>query len=47
LMNRLWPDSFVDESNLTQNIYLLRKTLGNCADGQPLSKTFTAAVTMR
>ena len=41
LMNRLWADSFVEESNLTQNIYLLRKTLGNCADGQPFIETFS------
>ena len=40
LMNRLWADSFVEESNLTQNIYLLRKTLGNAADGKPLIETF-------
>jgi Tol biopolymer transport system component/DNA-binding winged helix-turn-helix (wHTH) protein len=31
LMTCLWPDSFVEESNLTQNIYMLRKALG---DGQ-------------
>ncbi|MGI8786956.1 MAG: DPP IV N-terminal domain-containing protein [Pyrinomonadaceae bacterium] len=41
LMNRLWADSFVEESNLTQNIYLLRKTLGNCADGQPFIENFS------
>ncbi|PYT01607.1 MAG: hypothetical protein DMF63_01815 [Acidobacteria bacterium] len=40
LMNRLWGDSFVEESNLTQNIYLLRKCLGNCADGQPFIENF-------
>ena len=40
LMNRLWPDSFVEEANLSQNIYLLRKTLGNCADGHPAIETF-------
>jgi Tol biopolymer transport system component/DNA-binding winged helix-turn-helix (wHTH) protein len=40
LMKRLWPDSFVEEANLSQNIYLLRKTLGNCAGGQPLIETF-------
>jgi Tol biopolymer transport system component/DNA-binding winged helix-turn-helix (wHTH) protein len=40
LMNRLWGDSFVEQSNLTQNIYLLRKTLGNGADGNPLIETF-------
>src|SRR5205085_5737472 len=28
LMQRLWPDSFVEEANLTQNIYMLRKALG-------------------
>jgi len=28
LMEALWPDSFVEESNLTQNIFLLRKALG-------------------
>ena len=27
LMRRLWPDSFVEEGNLTQNIYVLRKAL--------------------
>lgn len=41
LMNRLWADSFVEESNLTQNIYLLRKTLGDCADGKPFIETFS------
>lgn len=40
LMNRLWPDSFVEEANLTQNIYLLRKTLGDGSDGKPLIETF-------
>lgn len=28
LMMALWPDSFVEEGNLTQNIYVLRKALG-------------------
>src|SRR5215211_5322790 len=28
LMNKLWPDSFVEESSLAQNISLLRKALG-------------------
>lgn len=40
LMERLWADSFVEESNLTQNIYLLRKTLGSNAGGKPLIETF-------
>jgi len=29
LMKALWPDSFVEEANLTQNIYMLRKALGD------------------
>jgi eukaryotic-like serine/threonine-protein kinase len=29
LMNAVWPDSFVEESNLTQTIFLLRKALGD------------------
>src|SRR6185437_4906475 len=28
LIRALWPDSFVEEANLTQNIYTLRKALG-------------------
>ena len=31
LMNALWPDSFVEESNLSQNIFMLRKALGDSA----------------
>jgi len=29
LMKSLWPDSFVEEANLNQNIYNLRKDLGD------------------
>lgn len=28
LLKEVWPDSFVEEGNLTQNIYLLRQALG-------------------
>lgn len=28
LLSRLWPDTVVEESNLSQNVYLLRKVLG-------------------
>src|SRR3982751_1449584 len=28
IMNRVWPDTYVEESNLAQNIFLLRKVLG-------------------
>src|SRR5262249_31335387 len=34
LMRRVWPDSFVEESNLSQNIYILRKLFGSEAEGQ-------------
>jgi DNA-binding winged helix-turn-helix (wHTH) protein len=30
-MKSLWPDTFVDESNLSQHIYQLRKILGPSA----------------
>ncbi len=29
LIKGVWPDSFVEESNLSQNIFVLRKTLGD------------------
>ncbi len=32
LMRRVWPDSFVEESNLTVHIFQLRKTLGEEGD---------------
>ena len=28
LMKEVWPDAFVEEANLTQNIFALRRTLG-------------------
>lgn len=34
LMRRIWSDTFVEDSNLTQTIYLLRKALGEDAAGQ-------------
>jgi DNA-binding winged helix-turn-helix (wHTH) protein len=33
LMQRVWPDTFVEEINLTKNISILRKTLAN-GDGE-------------
>src|SRR6185503_9750050 len=33
LMARLWPDTFVEESNLTQNVFQLRKILSEGKDG--------------
>src|SRR5262245_43505688 len=29
LLKKLWPDAFVDEGNLAQNISILRKALGD------------------
>ncbi|MEN3330693.1 MAG: hypothetical protein V7641_58 [Blastocatellia bacterium] len=39
LMRQVWPDSFVEEGNLTQNISLLRKALGETSDGKPYIET--------
>ena len=39
LMEALWPDSFVEESNLTQNVFLLRKALGEDQGGHQYVKT--------
>ena len=33
-MNRLWPESFVEEANLSQTIFVLRKILGETAQDQ-------------
>ncbi|HZS07044.1 MAG TPA: winged helix-turn-helix domain-containing protein [Blastocatellia bacterium] len=39
LMAKIWPDSFVEESNLAQNISALRRALGEVADGQKYIET--------
>ena len=39
LMWQVWPDSFVEEGNLTQNVSLLRKALGETGDGKPFIET--------
>jgi len=39
LMKKLWPDTFVEEANLTNNISLLRKAIGENSDGQQYIKT--------
>lgn len=33
LILKVWPDSFVEEGNLTQNIYTLRKVFGQTPEG--------------
>ena len=39
LMKKVWPDSFVEEGNLTQNISLLRKALGEGQNGHQYIET--------
>jgi len=39
LMDALWPESNVEESNLTNNVWTLRKTLGKGPNGQPYIET--------
>jgi DNA-binding winged helix-turn-helix (wHTH) protein/TolB-like protein/Tfp pilus assembly protein PilF len=39
LMQRVWPDTFVEEGNLTTNIHLLRKVLGKGTKGQEYIET--------
>ncbi len=39
LMNRVWPDSFVEEGNLTKGIFVLRRLLGNQPCGRPWIET--------
>jgi pimeloyl-ACP methyl ester carboxylesterase/DNA-binding winged helix-turn-helix (wHTH) protein len=39
LMKRVWPDSFVEENNLAQNISALRKALGEDAGGRKYIET--------
>ena len=39
LIEKLWPDTFVDEANLTQNIYVLRKALTTGADSTSYIET--------
>jgi DNA-binding winged helix-turn-helix (wHTH) protein len=34
LIQKLWPDSFVEEANLTHHIWTLRKALGRKENGQ-------------
>lgn len=39
LMQKLWPDTFVEESNLTQNVFTLRRVLGEAHDEHPYIET--------
>ncbi|HEX7774720.1 MAG TPA: alpha/beta fold hydrolase, partial [Pyrinomonadaceae bacterium] len=39
LMQQVWPDSFVEENNLAQNISVLRKALGKSKEGEDYIQT--------
>lgn len=39
LISEIWQDSFVEDANITQQIYILRKTLGNDKNGKPFIET--------
>ncbi len=39
LMKRVWPDSFVEEANLSHNIYKLREALGERRNGEKYIET--------
>lgn len=39
LLRRVWPETFVEEANLSVNVSALRKTLGDQDDGQPWIET--------
>lgn len=39
LMSSLWPDAVVDEGNLTKNVWLIRRALGDADNGSPIIET--------
>ncbi|MBS1792217.1 MAG: winged helix-turn-helix domain-containing protein [Acidobacteria bacterium] len=39
LLDKIWTDSFVEESNLSRHVYLLRKTLRDLGEGRDLIQT--------
>ena len=39
LLREVWPDSFVEESNLAQNVFALRRALGEGENGRPYIET--------
>ncbi|HEY9403081.1 MAG TPA: transcriptional regulator, partial [Pyrinomonadaceae bacterium] len=39
LIRKVWPEQFVDEGNLTQHIYTLRRTLGGAVGGEQYIET--------
>jgi DNA-binding winged helix-turn-helix (wHTH) protein len=47
LMRRLWPDTFVEEANLTQYIFTLRKQLGEQPGGRAYIETVSRRLPVR
>ncbi len=39
LLQRVWPDTFVEEANLSVNVSILRKALGDLPGGEPCIQT--------
>ena len=39
LMQKVWPDTFVEESNLSVHVFALRKALGETSEGQSYIET--------
>jgi Tol biopolymer transport system component/DNA-binding winged helix-turn-helix (wHTH) protein len=39
LLKEIWPDTFVAEATLSQNVFTLRKNLGSTEDGKPYIET--------
>lgn len=46
LMKEVWADSFVEESNLTQNIFVLRKVLGESPEGRAYGRSRACCATI-
>lgn len=47
LMQTLWPENFVEESSLTQNIFQLRKALEDGAGGQYIETVAKRGLSLR
>jgi DNA-binding winged helix-turn-helix (wHTH) protein len=39
LLKRVWPDTYVEENNLSVSVSMLRKALGQTAEGRPYIET--------
>src|SRR5437588_1169465 len=39
ILSKVWPDTFIEEATLAQNIFTIRKMLGVDANGRPYIET--------